>query len=383
MNIPLISFFTGGGFLDLGFEQAGFDVRWTNEYNAIFAAIYERGMTAWRKSISPDAKTATISSKSNIAELKGEQILAEAFPDAPPRIFGVIGGPPCTDFSVGGRNAGHEGDAGRMTSVYVKMLGKLKPAFFLLENVPNLHTNEKHVPEFDRLIRALDKQYATVINTLNALEYGAPQDRRRLIVIGFRRDLLQDWFLDARQVKRTLEINFSCPKPTHPGAKTKYTWPSTFPFGQTPKVPAEIPMQLCTWQAVCSKPFPHTLPNGKEYFTPHSKKFSKIAEGDVAGKSFKRLHRYRYSPTAWYGNNEVHLHPFEPRRLSVREALRIQTVPDAYVMPSDVPLSSKFKVIGNGVPCVLARALADYIKQFIIDRESRLSSPAVTQQASR
>ena len=59
------------------------------------------------------------------------------------------------------------------------------------------------------------------------------------------------------------------------------------------------------------------------------------------------------------------MHPWKKRRLSVREALRLQTVPDTYVMPEDVPLCAKFKVIGNGVPCQLAQRIAEYLHQFI------------------
>ena len=74
------------------------------------------------------------------------------------------------------------------------------------------------------------------------------------------------------------------------------------------------------------------LPNGVEGFTPKSDKFNWIPEGDVSRKSFKRLHRWRYSPAVAYGNNEVHLHPTQPRRLTVREAMRIQTdLPPKYV----------------------------------------------------
>ncbi len=103
------------------------------------------------------------------------------------------------------------------------------------------------------------------------------------------------------------------------------------------------------------------LPNGNEGFAAYSAKMQTVREGDVAKKSFKRLHRYRYSPTACYGNNEVHLHPWEPRRLTVREALRIQSVPDTYELPPDMPLSSKFKMIANGVPVELARHVAQAI----------------------
>ena len=86
---------------------------------------------------------------------------------------------------------------------------------------------------------------------------------------------------------------------------------------------------------------------------------------DSSGKSFKRLHRWRYSPAAAYGNNEVHLHPKEPRRLSVREVLRLQTVPDTYALPKDLTLTAKFKMVGNGVPVILAKAVADSILDFL------------------
>ncbi len=91
-----------------------------------------------------------------------------------------------------------------------------------------------------------------------------------------------------------------------------------------------------------------------------------IDEGETNRPSFKRLHRYRYSPTASYGNNEVHLHPYLNRRLSVREALRIQGVDDSYILPSNLPLSKKFKMIGNGVPVPLAKEVAISLKNFLI-----------------
>ena len=94
-------------------------------------------------------------------------------------------------------------------------------------------------------------------------------------------------------------------------------------------------------------------------------RFNTVAEGDVKGKSFKRLHRWRYSPTAAYGNREVHLHPSERRRLTVREAMRIQSVPDAYALPVTMTLGKKFKAISNGVPVTLARVLAEQIASYL------------------
>lgn len=107
------------------------------------------------------------------------------------------------------------------------------------------------------------------------------------------------------------------------------------------------------------------LPNGEEGFEPYSEKFKRISEGDDSRKSFKRLHRYRYSPTVAYGNNEVHLHPALPRRLRVREALRLQTVPDTYAFPPHIPLSKKFKIVGNGVPVKLATKVGEAVSSFL------------------
>jgi len=107
--------------------------------------------------------------------------------------------------------------------------------------------------------------------------------------------------------------------------------------------------------------------NSQDFFTPRGglSKILVIAEGDVSKKSYKRLHRWRYSPTVAYGNNEVHLHPYKARRLSAAEALALQTLPKEFVLPPDMTLTDKFKTIGNGVPFVLANGIALTIKDFI------------------
>ena len=93
--------------------------------------------------------------------------------------------------------------------------------------------------------------------------------------------------------------------------------------------------------------------------------FSVIDEGDDLKKSYKRLHRWRYSPTAAYGNNEVHLHPYKARRISAAEALAIQSLPKDFVIPENTTLTDMFKTIGNGVPYLAARGLAQTIFDFI------------------
>jgi DNA (cytosine-5)-methyltransferase 1 len=118
-------------------------------------------------------------------------------------------------------------------------------------------------------------------------------------------------------------------------------------------------------------------PNAQHCFTPRAglARFETIDEGDDSRKSFKRLHRWRYSPTAAYGNNEVHLHPYYPRRISVAEALAIQSLPAQFQLPADMTLTDMFKTVGNGVPFLAAKGLDSSIKLFLEEVRQKLESP--------
>lgn len=362
-TIPVLSFFTGGGLLDLGLEQAGFKARWTNESNDTFADIYEHGITSWRRSQSPSARAARISSRDDIRDLRPASIVRAAFPGGRPALFGIVGGPPCPDFSNGGIHAGHNGKSGSLTRVFFDMIGSIRPHFFLFENVAGLirfQSNRKFLgSQIDRLQREFG--YAVDLALLNALELGAPQNRERVFVVGIRRRMAN------RAVGRSLEPQelgwFPWPRPQEYADALQFNWPSISEFGGEPRRPKGVPKELTVKHALSGRP--ERLPNGREYYNAYSRKFWERAEGDVAAKSFKRLHRYRYSPTVWYGNQEVHLHPWKPRRISVREALRIQTVPDTYVLPEDEPLAGKFRAISNGVPCLMAEKIGIEFREIL------------------
>src|SRR5713101_194091 len=176
-EIPLLSFFTGAGFLDIGFLQAGFNIIWRNEYNLTFVKGVEYAM-AHMPLFQSDNK---IHSTASVTELTAGQVAREAFHNLPrPGLFGVIGGPPCPDFSNGGKHRGREGDHGKLSQVYIDLIIELQPTFFLFENVPGLLHTEKHRQFFCELLHKLAKDYLIDFNVLNALEYGVPQDRERL-----------------------------------------------------------------------------------------------------------------------------------------------------------------------------------------------------------
>lgn len=365
MVFPVLSFFTGGGFFDLGFKQAGFAICWTNENCLAFAEGYEHGMSAWLSSqYKKQTAKAAISNTSSICDLTARKVLKEAFDSPRPEVFGIIGGPPCPDFSNGGTHAGGNGINGKLTTNFVDMICGINPQFCVIENVPGLHRFHKH-REFlqQKILQLQEKGYAVDYNILNALEFGVPQDRERLFVVGFKRHVAQ--IALGRELAVDERDWFPWPEnEAFKGAKS-LPWPKTSKFGKEPIKPDEIPIELTVYPALFGNSDPEKVANGCEFFNPYSIKFKQVKEGDVFRKSFKRLHRYRFSPTAWYGNQEVHLHPWKPRRLSVREALRIQSVPDEYVLPEAMSLSAKFKMVCNGVPCAMAFQLACAVQRFL------------------
>ena len=380
-EIPILSFFTGAGFLDLGFKQSGFNAVWHNEYSSAFVTGFEQGMA----SLGFFGKSAEIQSTHSILDVGPKEIAQSAFGGGRlPDCFGMIGGPPCPDFSVGGKNKGSTGENGRLTEVYANRILEIRPSFFLLENVPGLIRTAKHRAFLSEVMNRLGSEYFLDLRILNALEFGVPQDRERIFLFGISRTWLatksirklprQDvnaLIANARLAHRAKGLSTDIHwfpwehKQLFWNPKKSFAWPDTDVFGSSPIQPA-APTELMVGPLLLGGEVTACLPNGRDCFVPYSEKFQKILEGDVSRKSFKRLHRWRYSPAAAYGNNEVHLHPTEPRRITVREALRIQTVPDTYSLPSSMPLSAKFKTIGNGVPVKLALAVATTIR-FVLD----------------
>ena len=360
-----MSFFTGGGFLDLGFTQAGFKVCWTNENNPAIIEGYEYGISSWLSSVTKrNRATVKISNTCDVCDLSPRKMLTEAFCGPKPHLFGLIGGPPCPDFSNGGTHAGGNGLNGQLTTVFTDIICGIRPSFFVIENVPGLIRFRKHREFFFFKIFQLQLNgYAVDYTILNSLELGVPQDRERLFVVGFKKPLAdlaverklltdeRDWFPWPRVAR-------------YDGAKL-LDWPRVNVFRGRPRKPRGIPLELTVYPSLIGNGNPEEIANGCDFFNPYSDKFTEIKEGDVSRKSFKRLHRYRFSPTAWYGNQEVHLHPWKPRRLSVREALRIQSVPDEYILPAHLALSTKFKLTCNGVPCLMAYHLAKAIMVFL------------------
>lgn len=368
--IGIFSFFAGAGFLDLGFEMTHkFKTLYVNEFKPSFNRIYRYS----REKIGIDPPIYGHHVGDILEWLSGEknkelhQYIESAKSCSEIDLIGFIGGPPCPDFSVAGRNKGKEGDNGKLSQTYVDLICNIKPDFFLFENVKGLYRTTKHRVFFDSLKQQLKEAgYNLTEQLINAIEYGAPQDRDRIILIGFHDSILTKYKI--KTVDREL-IGFDWEH------HKKYTreifqlpWPQKTPYQEN--IPTVIPegiIEELTISYWWKKNDVEHHPNANMYFQPRAglQRFQSKDEGDDKKKCYKRLHRWRYSPTAAYGNNEVHIHPYKPRRISVAEALAIQTLPANYAIPSDISLTDAFKTIGNGVPFVAAKGIAESIFDYI------------------
>ncbi len=291
-------------------------------------------------------------------------------------IVGFIGGPPCPDFSVGGKNNGKHGERGKLSLTYVNLINQHQPDFFLFENVKGLWRTKKHREYYEELKKLLQNSGFIISEQLiNAIEYGVPQDRERIILFGVNENFIQKIGLAFDKSKKIiLDGAFPWKKyAKYPGETAfQYTWPQNSAFEEDSILdrPNNIPIEL-TVEYWFEKNDVSNHPNSLHYFKPRAglNRFLTVDEGDDSKKSFKRLHRWRYSPTTAYGNNEVHLNPYKARRLSVSEVLAIQSLPKEFELPGDMSLSNMFKAMGNGVPFLAAKMIARTIKDIITVEE--------------
>lgn len=369
-KIGLFSFFAGAGFLDLGFEKnEQFKTVFVNEYHKPFLEVYKASREAMgiAKPEFGYHSTDIVEYLTNFNSIWLKDNLETAKEKYP--LVGFVGGPPCPDFSVGGKNRGESGENGKLSGTYVELICRLQPHFFLFENVKGLYRTFKHREFFEALKSKLnDSGYLLTERLINSIEYGAPQDRERIILIGFHKSVIPDLSQDQMSSGLLSEFDWKSFLKYDREEIFAQDWPQQESFGEDLDRPQpEQKFPELTVEHWFHKNQVHSHPNAGHFFTPRAglAKFAVIQEGDDLKKSYKRLHRWRYSPTAAYGNNEVHLHPYKARRISAAEALAIQSLPKDFVIPSTISLTDMFKTIGNGVPFLAARGLADTIYGYI------------------
>lgn len=164
----IVLFFSGAGGLDLGFEKAGFHTIWANEYDKTIWATFERNF--------PN----TTLDKRSITDVSSDEI---------PDPIGIIGGPPCQSWSEAGAGRGIENKRGQLFYDYIRILKVKKPKFFLVENVSGI-LHPKHSKAFNGFLKEFENAgYDIFWQLVDANDYNVPENRKRVIIVGYRKDL--------------------------------------------------------------------------------------------------------------------------------------------------------------------------------------------------
>lgn len=311
-----VTFFCGGGGLDLGLHLAGFNICYANDIEAPLCNIIKHNM--------PHCVTDPI----DISHVTAKRISTLT---SSSDISLVAGGPPCQSFSILGKRESFKDPRGMLVYEYVRVIKELQPRAFIFENVPGLLTVNKGA-DWHTLLDFIEKKtsYNIYHNILNAADYGIPQIRKRLFVIGFR---------DS--------VNFSFPAPSHknPNETTLLNsslpdWlPAKFALEHVDGVPNHDIRIHC--DRVRSR-YEKVLPGSRDK-TDHT----------------DRIHPDKPSGTVLVGSRagggRPFIHPYEPRHISVREAARLQSFPDWYIFQATN--TWQYRAVGNAVPPLLAHAI--------------------------
>jgi DNA (cytosine-5)-methyltransferase 1 len=310
--MDVLSLFSGCGGMDLGFEQAGHKVVWTNDISKSACDTYAKNFP--------------------ITPLRKDIRKVKDFPHSDV----VIGGYPCQGFSLAGNRDAFD-KRNYLYLEFARVLRTVKPSFFVAENVKGVIVPFKTVRAIDLMVKEFGScGYNAMWQLLNAKDYGVPQDRERVFIVGVRKDL---------------NMEFVFPKKTH---------------GKPPLKP-----YVTLREAIGDLPGPKE----GEYY-------------DHTGFSSRYMSRNRIrgwdevSFTIQASGRHTPLHPSCPpmrkvgkdkweftadiskyRRFSIRECARIQTFPDDFTFSG--PLNSQYIQIGNAVPPLLAKCIAEAFNNLI------------------
>ena len=324
--MKLVSLFTGAGGLDLGFEKAGFKVAWANEFDKSIWETFEANF--------PHTKL----DRRSIVDVQSDEI---------PETDGIIGGPPCQSWSEAGAGRGINDKRGQLFHDYIRLLKDKKPKFFLAENVSGI-LHPKHAKALSNIIKEFENaRYNVSYKLLNANDFDVPQDRKRLIIIGYRKDLGKKFeFPEPQEYKPVLKDaiwDLRKAKPAKEGNKTngdKGLWAPNHEYMNGGF--SSIYMSRNRVRAWDEPSF--TIQAGGRHapIHPQAPKMKFIEQN-------KRI----FIP----GQEEKY------RRLSVRECARIQTFPDDFIFKYE-NIADGYKMIGNAVPVNFAHHIA---KKIMVD----------------
>lgn len=360
MPIEVVSLFSGGGGLDLGFIKAGYEIIWAVDNN-------KNAVETYKRNIGNHIELA------DIANLHASLI---------PQADVVIGGPPCQSFSLAG-NRHTEDKRGQLVWRYIHIIEHLKPKAFVFENVTGLLSakNKKGEKIIDLLTEAFAKiGYNISSQVMNAADYGVPQRRKRVIIVGLKKG------------------KFVFPKPTHSekdsvlkpyvtvsdaigdlgdavckeGQLADYTTSPQNDYQRSLRCEKGVTEHMMPQMSELDKYIcKHVKPGGNYMDIPPNVQSERIKRLQRDGGHTTCYGRMRpdqpsYTINTYFNRPNVgcNIHYKYDRLITVREALRLQSFPDFYEIISSSKQGRNL-IVGNAVPPLLAFKVASELKKYL------------------
>lgn len=299
--MKVIGLFSGAGGLDIGFAKAGAKIVWANDIDEDSCKTYENYL--------------------------GDHIVCEDVynidPKSVPDADIIIGGFPCLGFTLANVNRKVSDDRNMLYQEFLRFLSEKSPKYFLVENVPGINRGLNFKENFEKMIRQFedvgDVGYDVKPNILNSADFGVPQTRKRVIILGTRKNVknkilhpdhthAKEGWVTIGDAISDLPLKPTSEIPNHVGTKHKV------------RINGYVGNRALSW----GKPSPTIMGRGSKT-----------------------------------GGPVIHPHPDKTRRLTPRECARLQSFPDDVIFSGSI--SSQYAQVGNAVPCLMAFRIAQKI----------------------
>ena len=348
----IIDLFSGAGGLSLGFEEAGFS-------SVLAIDKWNDAIITYNKNRENKCGTTV-----DIHNFSNTQLLDYKNKY---NIQGIIGGPPCQGFSLVGTRQTND-PRNSLYIEYVRFVSIINPEFFVLENVPGLLSMEKGKFKEDIIERFSQLGYNVNYQVLRASDYGVPQSRKRVFFIGLRKDIFKDEFFDFNLIKHkkvvsTEEAISDLPSLTDVEEAKYYLQSPMNDYQKLMRIKSNILYNHVrtnhtdkTIKIISMVPDGGTIKDlPEEYY--------KVRNYNAA---FKRMNSKLPSGTIDCGHRN-YFHYRLNRIPTVRESARIQSFPDTYIFYGSK--TSQYTQVGNAVPPLLAKSIAETILKYFYKSE--------------
>lgn len=329
----VVSLFSGCGGLDLGFIKAGYEIVFANDIEKSVERTY----------------------KENLGEIVISDI-ADIDKQLLPDCEVITAGIPCQPFSSAGNRGAMRDDRGNLFLQVMRAVKAKRPKVVLLENVRGFLTSKDDggVLMTERIRKELSKyNYNLYFKLLNASDYGVPQNRYRVIMVGIRGDVDRGWTFPGPLTDKSKLTVRGVIERQLPVNEVQEVWKLSRESIHLTKFITEGG----SWKQVPYDELPERMKkirdNKKKYRSPTF--YRKFGRDEIMGT---------VTSAATPSRSGI-LHPLEDRRYSVREIARFQSFPDTFkFMGESIP--KKYKMIGNAVPPRLAYHVAMAIKKQVL-----------------